>query len=105
MVISCCAIGCKSRKNKNSSLSFHRFPREQGRRNKWIAALGRIKWQPNEYSYLCSAHFAGGKKSDDVDSPAYNPVLFESTPEKVRKKSFKILLDMKEQRKEELGED
>ena len=86
MVISCCAIGCKSRKNKNSSLSFHRFPREQSRRNKWIAALGRIKWQPNEYSYLCSAHFAGGKKSDDVDSPAYNPVLFESTPEKVRKK-------------------
>ena len=51
MVISCCAIGCKSRKNKNSSLSFHRFPREQGRRNKWIAALGRINWQPNEYSY------------------------------------------------------
>ena len=105
MVISCCAIGCKSRKNKNSSLSFHRFPRKQGRRNKWIAALGRIKWQPNEYSYLCSAHFAGGK----------NPMMWihlhtilcysRAHPKKLEKKSFKILLDMKEQRKEELGED
>ena len=102
MVISYCAIGYKSQKNKNSSPSFHRFPQEQNCRNKWIAALGRIKSQPNEYSYICSAHFVGGKKSDDVSSPPYNPVLFESTPEKVRKKTFKILLDMKEQRKKEL---
>ena len=32
-------------------------------RNKWISAVKRKDWEPNEYTWLCSAHFISGVKS------------------------------------------
>ena len=36
----------------------------------------RINWQPTPYTWICSAHFVGGVKSDEPTSPAYTPSLF-----------------------------
>ena len=49
----------------------------------------RKGWEPNEYSYVCSAHFVSGKKSNDVLSPDYVPSIFHhvSSPLKRRKEA------------------
>ena len=87
MVKSCVAVGCANRSKKGSKLSFYRFPADVDRRQKWIAAVKRKSWQPSEYSWICSAHFISGRKSDDSLSPDYVPSVFEHvpSPEKRRK--------------------
>ena len=87
MVKSCCAIGCTNRLTKGSTLSFYRFPADVERRRLWIAAINRRDWEPNEYSYVCSAHFVSGKKINDELSPDYVPSIFHhvSSPLKRRK--------------------
>lgn len=89
MVKSCCAIGCTNRLTKGSSLSFYRFPTDTDRRRQWIAAIRRKEWEPNEYSYVCSAHFISGKKSNDSLSPDFVPSIFKhvDSPLKRKKKS------------------
>ena len=57
-------------------MSFYRFPVNSERRAKWISAINRKNWKPSEYSWLCSDHFAGGRKCDDVLSPAYITTIF-----------------------------
>ena len=74
MVKSCCAVGCLT---KGSSQSFYRFPTENDRRRRWISAINRKDWRPTQYSYVCSAHFVSGKKSDDPVSPDYVPSMFK----------------------------
>ena len=88
MVKSCCAFGCTNRYHKGTKLSFYRFPADRERRSKWIAALKREDWQPSEHSWVCSAHFVSGKKSDDPLSPDYIPSVFSfvKTPEKRKAK-------------------
>ena len=73
MVKSCCAVGCVNHLTKGSSLSFYRFPTDNDRRRRWISAINRKDWRPTQYSYVCSAHFVSGKKSDDPVSPDYVP--------------------------------
>ena len=89
MVKSCCAVGCTNRLTKGSTLSFYRFPSDSERCSLWIAAIEREGWEPNEYSYVCSAHFVSGKKSNDHLSPDYIPSIFKhmSSPLKKKKKS------------------
>lgn len=77
MVKSCCAVGCTNRKTKGSTLSLYRFPADSDRRNRWISAISRKDWHPTEYSYICSAHFVGGQKSNDPLSPDFVPSLFK----------------------------
>lgn len=72
----CCAVGCHARFSKGCGLQFYRFPRESEKRRLWIAALSRKNWEPTQYSWICSNHFIGGKKSSDPTSPAYVPSLF-----------------------------
>ena len=88
MVKSCCAFGCTNRYYKGTKLSFYRFPADRERRSKWVAALKREDWQPSEQSWVCSAHFVSGKKSDDPLSPDYIPSVFSfvKTPEKRKAK-------------------
>ena len=47
MVQSCCAFGCTNRSGEG----------KVERRTRWIAAVRREDWQPNQHSRICSAHF------------------------------------------------
>ena len=44
-------------------------------------------WAPNAYSWICSAHFASGEKSNDPLSPGYVPTLFAHTGSPVKRKA------------------
>lgn len=89
---SCCAIGCSNRSIKDSAVSFYRFPSNEGRRALWISAVKRKNWQPSDYSWLCSVHFVGGKKSDDPLSPAYTPTIFNFISSPVKRKASADLI-------------
>ena len=77
---SCVAVGCTNRSENGSKLSFYRFPADSERRLKWVAAIQRKNWEPSNYSWICSAHFVSGKKSEDPLSPDYVPSLFGHVP-------------------------
>ena len=66
-MVFCCASGCKSRggKLKRGSQTFHRFPTDLPLRKRWVEAVARVGWTPNN-SRLCSLHF----KDDDYDGSA-----------------------------------
>ena len=68
-------------------MSFYRFPKDPARRALWISAVGRKNWTPNAYSWICSAHFVSGEKSDDPLSPGYVPTLFAHTGSPVKRKA------------------
>ena len=76
MCKSCCAIGCTNRYSKDCGLGFYRFSEEPAKRAQLIATVSRKNWQPNEHTWICSAHFVGGAKSNDPLSPAYIPSVF-----------------------------
>ncbi len=76
---SCCAVGCTNRYSKGSGIHFYRFPRDEERRAKWVVAVARKNWAPSEHSWICSAHFVCGLKSDDPLSPDYVPSVFAHT--------------------------
>ena len=78
MVKSCCVVGCTNCYHRGCGLSFYRFPTDSCGRRKCIAAIKRKDWQPSEYSWVCSAHFVSGKKSDDPLSPDLVPSVFTS---------------------------
>ena len=71
MVKSCVAVGFANCSEKGSKLSFYRFPADSERRLKWIAAVQRKNWEPTKCSWICSAHFVSGRKSEDPLSPDY----------------------------------
>ncbi|XP_037555216.2 uncharacterized protein LOC119444736 [Dermacentor silvarum] len=76
---SCCVVpGCSLRSGTNllSKVRTFRFPVEADRRNAWIAAVRRDKWQPTKSSQICSAHFIQGQPSCDPNHPDYTPTVF-----------------------------
>ena len=93
MVKSCVAVGCSNRSEKGSKLSFYRFPADSERRLKWIAALQRKNWKPTQYSWVCSAHFVSGAKSNDPLSPDYVPSVFKHVTSPVKRRKTKELDD------------
>ena len=97
MVKSCCAIGCYNKYSKGG-VSFYRFPTDREKRNKWISAVKRKDWEPNEYTWLCSAHFISGVKSNDPLSPDYVPSIF-SFSTSTQKLRFQQQLDDYERRR------
>ena len=97
MVKSCCAIGCYNKCSKGG-VSFYRFPTDKERRNNWVLAVKRKDWEPNEYTWLCSAHFIGGVKSNDPLSPDYMPSIF-SFSTSTQKLRFQQQLDDYERRR------
>ena len=90
MVKSCCAVGCLNRSTKGSTLTFCRFPTDPERRAQWVTAVGHKNWKPTEYTWLCSAHFISGKKSNDPLSPDYVPSVFKHISSPVRKGKMKM---------------
>ena len=67
-MLNCVAVGCQNYRGKKPGLSFHRFPANDDRRNRWIAALKRADstdtrkdWAPAPTSRICNEHFVGGK--------------------------------------------
>ncbi len=84
----CCAVGCSNRFSKGCGLHFYRFPVNPQRKNSWIAAVNRKDWQPTEFTWICSTHFVGGKKSDDPVSPAYVPTLFKYVRSPAKRKAL-----------------
>uniref|UniRef100_A0A3Q3EX00 THAP domain-containing protein 1 n=1 Tax=Labrus bergylta TaxID=56723 RepID=A0A3Q3EX00_9LABR len=57
MVHTCVVAGCRNRRTPGTTLSFYRFPRDPERKQRWIAAVNREGWVPNDGSRLCSTHF------------------------------------------------
>ncbi|KAI7808568.1 uncharacterized protein LOC130555783 [Triplophysa rosa] len=80
MVHTCVVAGCRNRRTPGTTLSFYRFPRDPERKQRWIAAVNRKGWMPNEGSRLCSTHFISGKQVKNPRSPDYVPSVFISAP-------------------------
>ncbi|KAG7511425.1 THAP domain-containing 11 [Solea senegalensis] len=92
MVDSCCAPGCRNRREQGNGKAFYRIPKDPERRQRWITAIKRARmsehWEPSANGFrLCSDHFISGKKSENPRSPDYVPSIFKNvpTPEKKRK--------------------
>ena len=79
MVNSCCAVGCHNKYQKGSGIQFYHIPKDADRRARWIAAISRKDWSPNEFSWLCSEHFVSKSKSDNPLNPDYVPSVFKHT--------------------------
>ena len=76
MPVSCCAVGCANRFSKDTKITFHRFPEDPKRRQLWVRAVSRDKWELKDHHRLCSEHFVSGKPSKDLDSQDYIPTVF-----------------------------
>ncbi|PWA15596.1 hypothetical protein CCH79_00018474 [Gambusia affinis] len=80
MVHTCVVAGCKNRRTPGTRLSFYRFPRDPERKQRWVAAVNRAGWVPNDGSRLCSTHFISGKQVKNPHSPDYVPSVFTPVP-------------------------
>lgn len=89
MVKSCCAVGCHNKYKKGSGIQFYRFPTDSEHRSKWVSAVGRENWEPNQYSWICSEHFVSGSKSNNPLAPNFVPTIFKhvNSPSKRRMQS------------------
>lgn len=76
MVKNCCVVGCHNVFKKNSGIQFYRFPTNPEKRSKWIAAVKRDDWAPNDNTWIYSTHFVTGKRSDNPLAPNFIPTLF-----------------------------
>uniref|UniRef100_A0A6P7GJR9 Uncharacterized protein LOC114339726 n=1 Tax=Diabrotica virgifera virgifera TaxID=50390 RepID=A0A6P7GJR9_DIAVI len=79
----CCVLSCKNTTN-NSQYKFYRFPTIQHKliqRERWISIVRQQNgydrnWQPTTSQTICSAHFIGDKKGEEVLGPNYVPTIF-----------------------------
>ena len=62
----CVAYGCSNNPVKDSNLSFHRFPSDTERKDKWANAVRREGWKPTSSSVLCSVHFTRKSVSSSI---------------------------------------
>ncbi|XP_064463425.1 peroxynitrite isomerase THAP4-like [Ornithodoros turicata] len=82
----CCVVGCNNsyRNSKGKDIKFYSFPSkpyEKNRRQRWISAVRRVnpdgtKWMPTKNSIICSVHFVGNRRREEMNHPAYVPTLF-----------------------------
>ncbi|XP_030212048.1 zinc finger MYM-type protein 4 isoform X2 [Gadus morhua] len=85
--MSCCAVGCKNRFNKNNKTrKFYRIPSTRtpfkaNRRRLWLEAIRRSDWNEQiiKNATICSDHFISGEASDNFKSPDFVPSIFPST--------------------------
>ena len=72
-----------------SNIKFHQFPKDEGRRAKWTAAVRRENWTPNDNTWICSQHFVNREKSNNPLVPNYIPTIFPqlSSPEERKREN------------------
>ena len=58
----CCVPGSNSNSKWNKELSFHKFPRDIGLREKWVNSVKKKDFIPGEQHRVCSQHFHCAKK-------------------------------------------
>lgn len=75
MVHTCVVAGCRNRRTPGTTLSFYRFPRDPERKQRWIAAVNREGWVPNDGSRLCSTHFISGMKAKPLWTLKVSPCV------------------------------
>ncbi|KAM4559396.1 uncharacterized protein PAE49_013822 isoform 2-T2 [Odontesthes bonariensis] len=75
MVHTCVVAGCRNRRTPGTTLSFYRFPRDSERKQRWIAAVNREGWVPNDGSRLCSTHFISAPLSPEMKEPGALEIL------------------------------
>ncbi len=89
----CCVVGCQNNQGRDThrGIKFHIFPKDPDRRERWNKAVNRTPqgkpselWRASPYDVICSEHFAGGRKSDGVDSDSYIPSIFPTHTVKSR---------------------
>uniref|UniRef100_A0A0K2U620 Putative LOC101240618 [Hydra vulgaris] n=1 Tax=Lepeophtheirus salmonis TaxID=72036 RepID=A0A0K2U620_LEPSM len=81
MVLYCYAYGC-SNKSTRPGLSFHRFPKDQDMRQKWIRAVRRKDFPPSPISVLCSEHFLPEDYLDGQEYRVLKKLQFNAVPSK-----------------------
>ena len=110
-MVFCCAPGCKSRggKLKRGSQTFHRFPTHPLLRKKWVEAVARVGWTPNN-SRLCSLHFEDGDYDGSADLKRSRlkfgavPSLFErARPDTVQVGEEYVRLDKRSKEANDFG--
>ena len=62
------------------------FPRDQAKCEKWISAIKRVDWIPNDNTWICSTHFVTGVRSNNPLAPNYVPTIFPYTNSPVKRK-------------------
>ena len=74
-----CKIGFNNanRFSKDSHVTFHRFPEDTRRRELWIEAVSRDKWELKTHHRLCSERFVSGRPSKDFEDVDYVPTIFK----------------------------
>ena len=73
----CCAPGCSNSRKTRGDLQFYRIPKDINRRRVWLKRIRRKNFSPTDNTRLCSVHFFGGQKSDEMESVSYNPSIFK----------------------------
>uniref|UniRef100_A0A1Y1K320 THAP-type domain-containing protein n=4 Tax=Photinus pyralis TaxID=7054 RepID=A0A1Y1K320_PHOPY len=66
-MVGCCVVFCTNRSSKPSKrqikeenenkITFHIFPKDAERKQRWKNAIRRENWEPSNNSVVCSAHF------------------------------------------------
>ena len=66
--VNCCVWGCHANTRKDQFVAFHRLPREQKRRKKWIRLVRNenIKAE-SQWTSVCSLHFPTGQTPKTTD--------------------------------------
>lgn len=93
-MVYCAAFGCHNDSKKERNVSFHRFPKNENLRKRWIAKLSRENFEISKHTVLCSEHFEptcferdlgaellGTKPKSTLKSDAI-PTLFCHRPQK-----------------------
>ena len=77
MLVSCCAVGHTDRFKKDSGIGFYVLPADKKRRERWLRAISRDKWEPKASNQICGSHFIGSRPSQDPKDIQYISTLFE----------------------------
>ena len=77
MPVSCCAVNCANRFQKGSGIGFYVFPMDSERKQRWVRAISRDRWEPKLTDRLCGEHFVSGRPSKNPEDIDYMPTVFK----------------------------
>ena len=76
MPVSCCAVNCTNRFNRDSCIGFYTIPAKQVWREAWLSAISQAGWEEKSSDRLCGEHFVSVRPSRDPKNVDYVPTLF-----------------------------